>query len=50
MYICWSWTLEGAACTIPLPETKAVLATIGWTVAGEEGGGKESEEWDGGGV
>ena len=38
-YISWRWTLLCAACTIPLPETKAVLATISWTVAGEEGEG-----------
>ena len=37
-YISWRWTLLCAACTIPLPETKAVLSTISWTVAGEEGG------------
>ena len=42
-HISWSGTLVRVANSILLTETKAVLATIGWTVGESRGGGKKGE-------
>ena len=42
-HVSWSGTLVYVANLIPLAETKAVLATIGWTMGEGRGGRKKGE-------
>ena len=46
-HISWSGTLVCVASLIPLAKTKAVLASIGWTVGEGRGRGKEGEAREG---